>query len=68
MLLGTYTRQFLVIGGDNSDESDSLCSKDKYCTAVDEFLCKNNVCVNETLLCNGENDCGDSSDEIGCSK
>ncbi|CAG7828356.1 unnamed protein product [Allacma fusca] len=52
--------------GDNSDESETLCSKEKYCTSDHEFLCKNNVCVNETELCDGSNDCGDSSDEISC--
>jgi len=43
-----------------------ISGKDKYCTAPDEFLCKNNACINETLTCNAENDCGDFSDEHSC--
>ena len=33
-----------------------------------QFVCSNSLCVNETLLCNGRNDCGDFSDETRCSK
>ncbi|XP_028835749.1 low-density lipoprotein receptor-related protein 8-like [Denticeps clupeoides] len=29
-------------------------------------MCKNEVCVPELLWCDGQNDCGDNSDEVGC--
>ena len=30
-----------------------------------EFTCTNHKCVHLSLTCNGENDCGDNSDEEG---
>ncbi|XP_029292173.1 suppressor of tumorigenicity 14 protein homolog [Cottoperca gobio] len=30
------------------------------------FQCTNNLCINQTLQCDGWNDCGDSSDEDNC--
>ena len=32
------------------------------------FLCDNNHCVYESWRCDGTNDCGDFSDEGGCSR
>lgn len=32
----------------------------------DQFKCANGKCLNATLVCNRNNDCGDASDEIGC--
>ena len=33
-----------------------------------EFTCTNHKCVHTSLTCNGENDCGDNSDEEGACK
>ena len=34
---------------------------------IDHFLCANQRCVPDTVVCNGENDCGDHTDESeGC--
>ena len=61
--------------GDQSDEIPSFCqannstnneeSYEKGC-GDGEFTCKNKVCIHLSLKCNGENDCGDFSDEMFC--
>lgn len=37
-----------------------------HCTAPLYFLCKNARCVKNSLVCDGENDCLDFSDEVNC--
>ena len=32
---------------------------------TNQFLCENQKCIPENWICNGFNDCGDNSDEIG---
>ena len=34
--------------------------------AADQFTCSNKRCILSTLICDSENDCGDSSDEVDC--
>lgn len=55
---------------DFSDEHLSMCSSfSEYgdCTS-DQFKCANGRCINGTLACDHNDDCGDASDEIGCAK
>lgn len=43
-----------------------LPSTEHKCNASSQFLCNSGRCVAEALLCNGQDDCGDGSDERGC--
>ncbi|VDK47362.1 unnamed protein product [Anisakis simplex] len=55
---------------DYSDEHLTMCSSfSEYgdCTE-NEFKCANGKCINASLACDRNDDCGDVSDEIGCSK
>ena len=49
------------------DAADSLPPPPEHkCNASSQFLCNSGRCVAEALLCNGQDDCGDGSDERGC--
>ncbi|XP_058486678.1 complement component C8 beta chain [Solea solea] len=56
------------------DREEEACSvPDRYtCDSVplcEGFLCtQTGRCIHRTLQCNGEDDCGDMSDEVGCKK
>lgn len=55
---------------DHSDEHLSMCSSfSEYsdCT-TNQFKCTNGKCINASLACDHNDDCGDASDEIGCGK
>uniref|UniRef100_A0AAF5Q0L6 EGF-like domain-containing protein n=13 Tax=Wuchereria bancrofti TaxID=6293 RepID=A0AAF5Q0L6_WUCBA len=55
---------------DHSDEHLSMCSSfSEYsdCT-TNQFKCTNGKCINASLACDHNDDCGDASDEIGCAK
>lgn len=52
---------------DGADEGVT-CHLENYCKEKGQFECANGVCINDTLICNGENNCGDYSDENQCSK
>ena len=36
------------------------------CENPEEFRCENQLCVDQNFRCNGNDDCGDNSDEANC--
>lgn len=55
----------LLSSGDPTDLLPPPSTEHK-CNASSQFLCSSGRCVAEALLCNGQDDCGDGSDERGC--
>lgn len=43
-------------------------SRIRPCDAITEYTCANKKCIDRTKLCDFADDCGDSSDELGCRK
>lgn len=56
---------FLLLFCDPTDQFPPPSTEHK-CNASSQFLCSSGRCVAEALLCNGQDDCGDGSDERGC--
>ncbi|XP_048354922.1 complement component C8 beta chain [Sphaerodactylus townsendi] len=56
---------------DYSDKETEDCVPNSPCRNTircEGFLCDTGRCINRRLLCNGDNDCGDHSDEKHCKK
>ena len=50
-----------------SDENRTVCnSVQREGCRQDQFSCRNSLCVGSHLVCNGQDDCGDFSDELHC--
>ncbi|CAH1781236.1 unnamed protein product [Owenia fusiformis] len=47
------------------DLTEKLCEVELKCTSF-EFTCGNGSCIDAELHCNGDDDCGDDSDEVNC--
>ncbi|XP_053974316.1 sortilin-related receptor-like [Hylaeus volcanicus] len=48
--------------------SNSTCPRVARTCAANQFACHNDVCIPAFWRCDGDNDCGDNSDEIHCNR
>ncbi|XP_053342020.1 complement component C9 [Clarias gariepinus] len=57
------------IGEKKPCRTASKCEEDPppVCSST-EFTCESGICIKKRLMCNGDNDCGDFSDEDECDK
>ncbi|MBN3303622.1 CO9 protein, partial [Amia calva] len=53
----------LPLGDRKACKSDQACVEEKVQCAESEFQCDSGICIKKRLVCNGDNDCGDFSDE-----
>ncbi|ETE67056.1 Complement component C8 beta chain, partial [Ophiophagus hannah] len=68
-----HVEQPSQFGGDPCDYTDNEsedCVINRPCSTprCEGFLCATGRCINRRLLCNGDDDCGDQSDEADCKK
>ncbi|XP_061489150.1 complement component C8 beta chain [Rhineura floridana] len=69
-----YVERPSQFGGDPCDYSDKEtedCVINRPCrntVRCEGFVCATGRCINRRLLCNGDDDCGDQSDERNCKK
>lgn len=61
--VGTET---LVSFGFGPGAARSECHSGKFLCEPNEFTCDNDRCVQKQWLCDGDDDCGDGSDERNC--
>lgn len=54
--------------GGNEPSVNSTCPRVASTCSSNQFACNNGVCIPEFWKCDGDNDCGDSSDELQCNK
>ena len=55
-------------GDENRTVCNSVLSQSDQACGPDQFTCKNRLCLEPELVCNGQDDCGDFSDELECSE
>lgn len=65
METGKEPGKCLCPGGKPVNANGTCPKADSSCSA-EYFTCKNAICVPKLWVCDGENDCGDSSDESNC--
>lgn len=57
-----------VCPGGSQPFANSTCPRVASTCASNQFACKNGICVPGFWKCDGDNDCGDDSDEAECNR